>query len=83
MSRITSWSYVGLASLALAGCNKAGEPSRDVAYYEAHDAERASKVAECRNNPGALAGTANCINAAKADDNRILSKRNSRMPVIR
>lgn len=84
MKLISTGSCVLLASLWLAGCTAdKSEPVRDVAYYEANDAERADKLAECANNPGTLAATPNCINARKADDNKVLSPKNRKMPTIR
>jgi hypothetical protein len=57
---------LGLAAAALAACSPA-EPSHDKAYYAAHDAERATKLAACQNDPGKLAATPNCVNAQAAD----------------
>jgi hypothetical protein len=52
--------------LAIAGCTPP-RPVHDKAYYLAHPDERAAAIAECRNNPGALANTPNCVNASAAD----------------
>ena len=57
---------LGLAAAALAACSPA-EPSPDTAYSAAHDAERASKLAACQNDPGKRAATPNCVNAQAAD----------------
>ncbi len=53
-------------ALALAACTPA-EPARDKAYWRGHDAERAMKLAACRNDPGRQAATPNCISAQAAD----------------
>jgi len=57
----------GLAGVAaLAACSPAA-PAHDKAYYAAHDAERTSQIAACKNDPGGLGATANCVNAQEAD----------------
>jgi hypothetical protein len=55
-----------IAAAALAACSPAGPP-HDKAYYAAHPAERASKLAACRNDPGRLAATPPCVNAQGAE----------------
>ena len=69
------WRTLGLGglALALASCSP-GKPARDRAWYAAHDAERAAKLAACRADPGRLATTANCANAIAADG-EVTSKR--------
>ena len=57
---------LGLAAAALSACSPA-EPSHDKAYYAAHEAERATKLAACQNDPGKTAATSNCVNAQAAD----------------
>lgn len=57
---------LGLAAAALAACAPA-EPNHDKAYYAAHDAERATKLAACQNDPGKMAATPDCVNAQAAD----------------
>jgi hypothetical protein len=52
------------------------EPVRDVAWYTAHPKERSSKLAECRNNPGKLQQTPNCINAESAQTRAWLNSSN-------
>jgi hypothetical protein len=66
MRAIRRLAALGLAAAALAACSPA-EPSHDKAYYAAHDAERATKLAACQNDPGKMAATANCANAQAAD----------------
>ena len=55
----------GAVLLALAACSQP-MPIRDKAYYLAHPTDRLADVTACRNNPGALASTPNCVNAAAA-----------------
>jgi hypothetical protein len=58
---------LGLTAMAaLAACTPA-EPTRDKAYWRAHDAERAAKLAECQNDPGGKGAAPNCVNAQAAD----------------
>jgi hypothetical protein len=57
---------LSLTAAALAACSPA-EPSRDKAYYAAHDTERATKLAACKNDPGKMAAAPNCVNAQAAD----------------
>jgi hypothetical protein len=57
---------LGLAAAALAACAQPA-PTRDKAYYAGHEAERAAQLAVCRNDPGQLAATPNCVNAQAAD----------------
>jgi hypothetical protein len=57
---------LGLTAGALTACSPA-EPNHDKAYYAAHDADRATKLAACQNDPGKMAATPNCVNAQAAD----------------
>lgn len=51
----------------LYGCdNTPKEQTMTVDWYKEHKAERVAKLNECKNNPGELAATPNCINAQKA-----------------
>ena len=65
----------------LAGCN--GEKTNSVEYYAEHKDERNAKLHECRNNPGELKKTPNCINAAEAAHRAMFDPNNSNMPSIR
>lgn len=49
------------------GCDKA-EETRSVEWYRAPENKPAfdNKIAECKNNPGELRNTPNCVNAFKA-----------------
>lgn len=57
---------LGGAAALLAACSEPA-PSHDKAYYTAHDAERATQLAACQNDPGRLGSTPNCVNAQAAD----------------
>jgi hypothetical protein len=54
--------------LPLAACKDEAstEEVLTVDWYKSHDAERDTKIAECKNNPGQLMSTPNCINAIEA-----------------
>jgi len=57
---------VGLATLGLSACGRA-VPSHDKAYFAAHAQERGQVLVACRNDPGRLGETPNCVNALQAD----------------
>ncbi|MDR2690591.1 MAG: EexN family lipoprotein [Azoarcus sp.] len=48
--------------LSLSACDKE-EEVHTTDWYAAHNAERHAKIQECKNNPGELKNTPNCINA--------------------
>jgi len=56
----------GFFALALAGCS--AEETKTVVWYLQPENKPAldAKLAECRNNPGELGKTPNCVNARKA-----------------
>lgn len=56
-------------ALVLTGCkeDKPQEVVQTVEWFKAHKIERDAQLAKCNSNPGELAATPNCINAAKAD----------------
>jgi hypothetical protein len=62
----------------LAGCDdeKISGPTQTVDWYKAHDAERKDVLAKCNNNPGELAATPNCVNAALADNKMAMGNSN-------
>jgi len=65
-----------VGAAVLAGCNKeTPEPVQTVDWYKAHKPERLATIEKCRNNPGQLAGTPNCINASRADAQAEAAKR--------
>lgn len=54
------------ASSVLTGCLEKDEEVKTVDYYKQNTAEMLTKVKECKDNPGALEHTPNCVNAGKA-----------------
>jgi hypothetical protein len=54
----------------MVGCasDKNSEPTQTVDWYKTHGAERKDVLEKCKNNPGELAMTPNCVNASKADN---------------
>ena len=67
-----------VALMALAGCkeDQPVEVVQTVDWYKAHDAERIEMVKKCKNSPGEIAGTPNCINAKSAHDQTIFGSQN-------
>lgn len=55
-----------LGAAGVAACQRS-TPAHDKAYYAAHADERTQTLAACRNDPGRLNGTPNCVNALGAD----------------
>jgi len=55
-----------LLALTVTACWDKEEQQHDVLYYCSNDAAREAKLKECRNDPGRLGITPNCINASKA-----------------
>lgn len=55
----------------LSGCetHQPQEEVRPVDWYEAHDAERAAKLDECKSSPRHTDATPNCVNASRAENN--------------
>lgn len=66
-----------VALTVLAGCSQApvSDPVQTVEWFKGHDTERGASLAKCRANPGELAGTPNCINAEKAQQEKELARR--------
>ena len=62
----------GITMFALVGCN--AEETRTVEWYLKPENKTAleTKLAECKNNPGELKDTPNCINARKAREKQFL-----------
>lgn len=66
---------------ALTGCNEEkkaeAEPEvvQTVDWYKEHAAERRVMLDKCKNNPGELAATPNCVNASRADASATWSAR--------
>jgi hypothetical protein len=63
-------SYVKLSSpvavVTEVEASAAAEETHDVAWFEAHTAERKAKITECKGNPGELEWIPNCRNAGVA-----------------
>ncbi len=56
------------ASFFITGCNEKNvEPVQTVDWFKEHKAERDAMLEKCRNNPGELEETPNCINAGRAE----------------
>ena len=62
-----------VAAFALSACDSA-EETRTVEWYlqPGNKAAWDAKLAECKNNPGELGNTPNCVNARKAADRQFL-----------
>ena len=62
-----------IAIALLPGCKEDESTStsgnvRTVEWFKSHTSERKTVLAECRDNPGELSLTPNCVNATAADD---------------
>lgn len=62
--------------ILLAGCSKPTTPTITVEEFLADEALLAEHVRKCRNNPGELGQTPNCVNAAAADGKARLERMN-------
>ena len=61
---------------ALAGCKQEPvEVVQSVDWYKENTADRIERLAKCRDSPGELADTPNCINAEQADSLAEAAKR--------
>ncbi|WP_266064352.1 EexN family lipoprotein [Brucella intermedia] len=68
---------VALTSLILlAGCSQPSTSTYTVEEFLADEALLAEHVEKCRNNPGELGQTPNCVNAAAADGKARLERMN-------
>lgn len=67
MKLTTSIPLVAIA-VSLAGCNDAdqGQHTNTVGWFLDHRDELATALKACRDNPGAIGTTPNCINANEA-----------------
>lgn len=63
-----------VAAAVLAGCGEK-EPTRSVDWYKEHAAERKELLEKCRNHPGELENSPNCINAQEAEDQSANARR--------
>ncbi|MDY4284354.1 MULTISPECIES: EexN family lipoprotein [Xanthomonas] len=60
--------------LALSSQANANTP-KTVSYYSEHGEERKAVLARCRDNPGELRETPDCVNAERADAKKALARR--------
>jgi hypothetical protein len=62
--------------LTLAGCQeeKPAEEVRTADWYVEHADDLKAKLTECRNNPGELENTPNCINARQAERKQMANR---------
>ncbi|MFA4626403.1 EexN family lipoprotein [Xanthomonas perforans] len=72
--RIQSWIVSLVCGLALSSQAHAATP-KTVSYYSEHGEERKVVLSRCRDNPGELRETPDCVNAEKADANKALARR--------
>lgn len=54
---------------------KESTPVQTVEWYTTHDAERLAMIQKCKNSPGEMELSANCVNAQAAADKKDLSRR--------
>jgi hypothetical protein len=65
MKKSASFFVLASALAMLTGC-EAKEAVQTVDWYKAKNTEREAMIARCKNNPGELMATANCVNAIRA-----------------
>jgi ABC-type uncharacterized transport system auxiliary subunit len=63
-----------VVAASLTGCGES-TPVQTVEWYKAHEAERTAVVAKCKDNPGELGASPNCINATTAANHLAVAKR--------
>jgi len=68
-----------IVSGILLSCTK-NEPVQTVQWYKEHKAERLEVLNKCKDNPGELATTPNCMNARRATSEMTLSSRKGIIP---
>lgn len=68
MKNLTVLMIVAATMSMLTGCTekKPAEVVQTVDWYKANKPERLEMLAKCKNNPGELAVTPNCVNASSA-----------------
>lgn len=68
MKKVTVLMIVAGTLSILSGCTekKPVEVVQTVEWYKANKPERLEMLSKCKNNPGELAATANCVNASSA-----------------
>lgn len=68
------FSIVLVVAAVLAGCGE-NTPVQTVDWYKEHETERTAMIAKCKDNPGELAASPNCINATTAANHLVVDKR--------
>ena len=73
MSRITKLATLTALALSLLACKS--EETKTVEWYLKPENKPAleAKIAECKNNPGELEKTPNCVNARRAYEKKFFS----------
>ena len=61
-----SRAFIGITGLFLVTACSQPVAIKGKAYYAAHADERSSEISECRNDPGGIGKTPNCVNASAA-----------------
>lgn len=67
-------SIVLVVAAFLAGCGD-NTPVQTVDWYKTHDVEREEMLVNCKNNPGELAASPNCLNAQQAGNEKANARR--------
>lgn len=62
------------AAVTLCGCGEK-TPTQTVEWYKNNDAERKAMIGKCKDNPGELAASPNCVNAQQAQNEKDLARR--------
>ncbi|MCE4551929.1 EexN family lipoprotein [Xanthomonas hortorum] len=71
---IHRWLAALTCGLALTSQAHADAP-KTVTYYAEHNDERKTVLTRCRDNPGELRETPDCVNAERADAKKALARR--------
>ena len=58
--------YIAIVGLFLVPACSQPVTIKEKAYYAAHAEERSSEISDCRNDPGGVGRTPNCVNASAA-----------------
>lgn len=69
------------ATLTVTACD--AEKIYDVQYFRDNAEIRREKIEECKNNPGELKHSPNCVNAIQAEHREIMNPENTGMPRIK
>ena len=65
----------------LPACKKeTARSAHDVAWYVQHGDERAAMLSKCRNNPGELKDSPDCVNSAAAEEQGALGSKDGSIP---